>query len=52
VHTEDYPGTGVGLAVVKRVVEKLDGSVRAESSPGQGARFQVELPRPPARTAP
>ena len=52
VHTEDYPGTGVGLAIVKRVVEKLDGSVRAESSPGQGARFQVELPRPPARTVP
>ncbi|MEK8045138.1 PAS domain S-box protein [Ideonella margarita] len=41
---EDYPGTGVGLAIVRKAVERMKGRVRAHSEPGQGATFVVELP--------
>jgi signal transduction histidine kinase len=44
VRQEDFEGTGAGLAIVKKVVEKMHGSVRAESSEGAGARFVIELP--------
>jgi signal transduction histidine kinase len=44
VRTDEFEGTGAGLAIVKKIVEKLGGSIRAESSPGQGAVFRVELP--------
>jgi len=38
------PGAGLGLALAKRIVEALGGSIHAESRPEQGARFAVELP--------
>lgn len=41
---EDYPGTGVGLALVKKAVTRMGGRVWAESVPGEGATFYVELP--------
>jgi signal transduction histidine kinase len=44
VRADEFEGTGAGLAIVKKIVEKLGGSIRAESSPGQGAVFRVELP--------
>lgn len=44
VRADEFNGTGVGLAIVHKLVEKLGGSVRAESAPGQGATFFVELP--------
>ncbi len=46
VRGEDFPGTGAGLAIVKKVVEKVGGTIRAQSHPGQGATFYLELPKP------
>ena len=40
---ERYPGTGIGLAIVKRGVEKIGGSVGLVSEPGKGSRFWIEL---------
>jgi signal transduction histidine kinase len=40
----EYPGTGVGLAIVQKVVENHKGFVFAEGRPGEGASFQVCLP--------
>jgi signal transduction histidine kinase len=37
-------GSGVGLAVVKRGVERLGGRVGVQSEPGRGSRFWLELP--------
>ena len=42
---EDYPGTGVGLAIVYKAMQRMGGRVWAESAPGQGATFYLELPR-------
>jgi signal transduction histidine kinase len=45
LHREDqYPGTGIGLALVRKAIERVGGRVSAESSPGNGARFHIELP--------
>lgn len=42
---EDYPGTGVGLAIVRKAMERMGGRVWAESQPGAGATFYLELPQ-------
>ena len=49
VRQEDFEGTGAGLAIVRKVLDKMGGSIRAESAPGAGSTFIVDLPlRPPA----
>lgn len=40
----DYPGTGIGLAIVQKVAENHQGYIYAESEPGKGATFYVLLP--------
>jgi signal transduction histidine kinase len=39
-----YDGEGVGLAIVRRAVERMGGRVGVESEPGKGSRFWIELP--------
>jgi PAS domain S-box-containing protein len=45
LHTSEvYPGTGIGLAIVKRGVSRMGGTVQVESIPGKGSRFSISLP--------
>ena len=41
---EDYQGTGIGLTIVQRIVERHGGTVAAEGQSGRGARFMLTLP--------
>jgi signal transduction histidine kinase len=40
----EYAGTGIGLAIVRRIVDQHGGRIEAHGRPGQGAEFVVELP--------
>jgi signal transduction histidine kinase len=45
LHTTDaYPGTGIGLALVRKGAERMGGRAGVESKPGEGSRFWVDLP--------
>lgn len=45
--SEIYPGTGIGLAIVRKGVERMGGQAGVESQLGQGSRFWIELPKVP-----
>ena len=45
-HQHAYEGTGIGLAIVRKAVERMGGEVGVESEPGRGSRFWIELQEP------
>lgn len=50
-HNQRYPGAGIGLAVVKKSLERLGGTIEVNSEPGLGSEFTVHIPISPISAA-
>lgn len=48
LHGDKYEGTGIGLSIVQKGVERMGGNFGVESAPGQGSRFWIDLRLAPA----
>jgi len=44
LHREDYPGTGIGLSIANRILQRHGGRMWIESQPGKGSTFYFSLP--------
>ncbi|HVV00026.1 MAG TPA: HAMP domain-containing sensor histidine kinase, partial [Verrucomicrobiae bacterium] len=45
VHSTRFAGSGIGLSIVRKGIERMGGRVGVESEPGKGSRFWIELPK-------
>jgi signal transduction histidine kinase len=45
--SSQYPGTGIGLAICRKIAARHGGSIFAKSEPGKGSMFIINLPRKP-----
>ncbi len=52
LHTTAYAGTGIGLAIVQKGVERMGGRVGLESAPGTGSKFWIDLTKAPLPSIP
>jgi signal transduction histidine kinase len=48
---EEHAGTGIGLALCERIIERHDGRIEVDSEPGEGSTFSFTLPRAPVTDA-
>jgi signal transduction histidine kinase len=44
---EEFEGTGMGLTIARKALERMDGRIDIQSGPGEGSRFWIELKKAP-----
>ncbi|MGZ5566144.1 MAG: PAS domain-containing sensor histidine kinase [Limisphaerales bacterium] len=45
LHGSEFAGTGIGLAIVRKGIDRMNGTIGLDSEPGKGTRFWIELPK-------